>query len=247
MTSTPRPDRIPGVEGFRVVIRLYAECVRKAGGLVASNWGVLFTLYFYALSLAISAIFLAPFGFAGGMVHFLIRAACFSSVLYLVDTLLRTSRVTLEDFKGSFTPYLGDAATAMFCIFGIQWITSMVTAGSPQGRGIALFVDLVIFVLFNAVPEIIHSTRRNGLEVYGESFNFVVENWIEWLPPNLLMMGLGWWLLFEMPDVVPFGSWLDLLLLPLLFYFVMVFRGLLFGVLHGSNRRGRIYRAGFED
>ncbi|MGH7857870.1 MAG: hypothetical protein ACREQY_11120, partial [Candidatus Binatia bacterium] len=101
-------------------------------------------------------------------------------------------------------------------------------------------IELIAFVLFNAVPELIYLGHHSLFELLRESYGFVTENWIEWFPLNLLLAG-GFVLLLsvDLPgllDVVRLG------VLSLLLYYGMVVRGLLFLELYGTTRRGRAFR-----
>ena len=79
----------------------------------------------------------------------------------------------------------------------------------PNGALIYLLLRLGLFMLLNAVPEMIYQGRASGLELIGASYNFIVENWIEWLVPNLILFAAGYFfldffesLLFGLPAFV---------------------------------------------
>jgi hypothetical protein len=74
-----------------------------------------------------------------------------------------------------------------------------------------------------------------------------VENWIEWLLPNLLV-GIAGYLLRNLVYqlVAPLPFFLQYFLVEAAFglflTFLMIFRGLLFSELNGTTRRSRVYR-----
>ena len=79
----------------------------------------------------------------------------------------------------------------------------------PNGWLIYLLLRLGLYILLNAVPEMIYQGRVSGLELISASYNFIVENWIEWLMPNLLLFAAGYFfldffesLLFGLPAFV---------------------------------------------
>jgi hypothetical protein len=81
----------------------------------------------------------------------------------------------------------------------------------------------------------------------GASYNFIVENWLEWLAPNFILTVAGYALL-NLLDAMVIGlpGFLQSLIVAFVFglcltYF-MAFRGFLFAELHGTTRRSRIYR-----
>jgi hypothetical protein len=103
-----------------------------------------------------------------------------------------------------------------------------------------LALNVVILVFGNAVPELIYLGHHSTLALLGESYRFVGENWIEWFPPNLLLIAVL--VMLNAPVLSAGMSLLQLGLTALFLYFAMVFRGLLFLELYGSSRRGRMFR-----
>jgi hypothetical protein len=79
------------------------------------------------------------------------------------------------------------------------------------------------------------------------SYNFIVENWVEWLIPNIVLGVIGYLLLREI-ELALFGLpvfvqlFVHSFALGLFLTYVMTFRGFLFIELYGSSRRSRIYR-----
>jgi hypothetical protein len=78
---------------------------------------------------------------------------------------------------------------------------------------------LLIFLLLNPAPEVIYLTRHDSpLDVLKRSYDFVMENWIEWfLPLALVLAPLGLSLFFKLSSRLGRGAGLDfmqLLILP---------------------------------
>jgi hypothetical protein len=79
------------------------------------------------------------------------------------------------------------------------------------------------------------------------SYNFIVENWLEWLLPNVLLAGAGYFLLgliepllFGLPGFLALFVYSFMVGLGLTYF--MTFRGFLFAELYGTTRRSRLYR-----
>jgi hypothetical protein len=91
------------------------------------------------------------------------------------------------------------------------------------------------------VPELIYLAHLPSLGLLGESYRFIADNWIEWFPPNFvliaLLAGLG-----SFPVASEVGLVLKIAVLALFIYFAMVMRGLLFIEIYGTTRRGRAFR-----
>ena len=106
------------------------------------------------------------------------------------------------------------------------------------GQLLSYAVFLLIFLLLNPAPEIIYQVRHNSpLEVLKTSYEFVLENWIEWFLPFAVILiplvlspmglrsffslssqvGRGVGLEFSQLLVLPFtilGGWLDYVGIP---------------------------------
>ena len=227
------------MEWLTVTAQLYGAVYSKGVQLAARNWPVLFTVLIYSTLLGLGASLLAPFGMIGGFAISQLFSACVSSCLSLVETILRTGKVTLDDFRSSFTAYLYDVIGVTFVSWIFFTLVTPVIAQSSQGTLLLFCIQIAIFVFFNAVPELIYLGRYSSLQLLGESYTFISENWIEWFPVTLFFLAafIGLELL---PPVVPGG--VQSCLVGALLYVALIVRGLLFMELHGSSRRGRAFR-----
>jgi hypothetical protein len=219
---------------------MYREVVVRAAGLAASNWPVAASLFVYAGILLAVGWLAMMLGMVGGLIAGLIVSACIASFLYLVEMIVRTSKVTLEDFRRSFAVYLWDVVGVTF-VFWLFWtLVAPVLARQPQGHVIVLCVQLAFFVFFNAVPELIYLGHHSALALLAESYRFVSENWIEWFSPNLLLLAV-----FGAVAGLPTDGVAMIVqqgVLALFVYFAMIVRGLLFIELNGTTRRARVFR-----
>lgn len=219
---------------------MYRRVFLRAADLALRNWWVLVTTFAYSLILSFAGLLAPMFGMAGGFLFSLVWAACVGSFLFLVEMMVRTSRVTLDDFRNSFGAYLGDVVGVSF----VMWIFWMVVTPAlqqmPQGYAILQCIRLAGFVLFNALPELIYLGRCSSLQLFAESYSFIGSNWIEWFPANLVAAAIIY-CVWSIPLAAPL-SYLQLAVVSFLIYFTMVMRGLLFLELHGSSRRGRAFK-----
>jgi hypothetical protein len=221
-------------------LAMYGRAFRRAGMLTLRNWPVAGTAFVYGLALAAAAVLASGLGLVGGFLMSVVWAACVSSFLSMVEMMLRTGSVSWADFRQSFGTYLWDVVGVTFVLLVVFAIATPALRTIPQGPGIILGLNLVIAVLFNAVPELIYLGHHSSLALLGESYRFIADNWIEWFPATIAM---------ALPLVVltgmPLPAALEIVrpaLVSLWVYFVMVARGLLFLELHGSTRRARDFR-----
>jgi hypothetical protein len=217
-------------------LALYRRAFRRGASLALRNWPVGLVIIIYGALVRGVTLLVAPLGFVGGLLVYLVVVACFSSWLSLVAQVLRTGRIRLEDVPAGFSAYFGDLLNAGFLFWGLQLIATFVLAPFPF---LQIVFGLAVFVFLNAVPELVYVGRHAATEVFVESYRFIGENWIEWFPANLLLLGCVL-VVFLLPEG-PFGLLFDALL-GLVLYFGMIVRGLLFQDLASSSRRGREFR-----
>lgn len=229
------------LESLVVTIDIYRRVFARGAGLAVRNWPVLGSVFAYSAFLAAGGYAAAFLGLVGGLLMSLLTAACAGSFLYLVETMVRTGRVTWEDFRRSFGAYLWDVVGVFFVLWIFWQLVMPLLAQVPQGHVIVLCIQLVILVLFNAVPELIYLGHYTLIQLFSRSYEFIGSNWIEWFPPNLLLM-VGFAAIWVMPvDGLP-ARLVQSAVAALFLYFMMVVRGLLFIELDGSTRRSRIFR-----
>lgn len=227
------------MEWLVVTLQIYRQVCARAAMLAGKNWPVLGSLFVYQAIRIVAARLCLPLGIAGGFALTLVQATCLGSFLYLVEMIVRTSRVTLNDFRHSFGRYLWDVVGIMF-VFFLFTLVSPAVLQLPQGEVILLFLYVAIFVLFNAVPELIYMGHYSATTLLSESYEFIAENWIEWFPATLVAVAIMYGV-----ASLPIGGiagYAQDAVTALLLYFTMVMRGLLFIELHGSTHRGRAFR-----
>lgn len=223
-----------------ITLALYRRIFARAVRLTVSNWPVLGALFVYGFVLNVTWALAPLLGIVGGFVVSLVWAGCVGSFLYLVEMMVRTSRVTLEDFRRSAGAYIWDVVGVTFVVWIAFRILGAVLATVPQGPMLLVAVNLIVLVFFNAVPELIYLGRCSSLELLGQSYSFIGDNWIEWFPATF---ALGALILVAAALPLPLAlGWLKLVLVALLLAFAMVVRGLLFLELQGTSRRSRAFR-----
>jgi hypothetical protein len=242
--TVPASRRAHAVEWALITLRIYRKVFSRAGVLALKNWPVLGTLFVYWVIMAVSRPVAVRLGILGGFLLSLVRAACIGSFLYLVEMMVRTAKVTIDDFRRSFGVYLWDVVGIMFVYWMFSTLAVPVIAQFPQGLLILLCVDLAVFVVFNAVPELIYMGHYSSLAVLSESYGFIATNWIEWFPANLAAAAVI--LAIDSVELDGIAVYVQWAVLALVIYFTMVMRGLLFIELHGSTHRSRVFKYRME-
>jgi len=232
---------------IQVTLWMYATALKRSLECVRKNWVVSFAPVVYGIGLSIVGTLVAPFGIIGGFLYSLASSACASSALFLIKNMVESGKTDVRDFLNGFTVYLWEVIAIGFILWIPMWAVATSLASVPNGALIFLLMQLCLYIILNAVPELIYQSRASGLELIGASYNFIVENWIEWLVPNLILFVVGYFLLnfvgaffYGMPGFVQL--FLYALVLGLCLTYFMTFRGFLFAQLYGTTRRSRIYR-----
>lgn len=229
---------------------IYRQCVSRGARLAVRNWAVLATIPFYAAVLWATLYGGRFLGLLGGFLNALAWAFCAGSFLFLVETIVRTNRVTWTDFRNSLGAYLGEVLGVMFTLWVFELVLSRLVRPLPNGVFLSLGAELLLLVFFNALPELIYLGRHTLLDLLSASYAFIVENWLEWFPLNLLLFFFYGLLraqngryLFAEPTVMDLSvHLLETAAAALFVYFIMIVRGFLFLELYGSTRRSRSFR-----
>lgn len=228
------------MEWFLVTLSIYRRVFVRAARLAARNWAVLGTVFIYSTIMQVTVSVSVLLSIMGGFLLSLVWAACVGSFLYLVEMIVRTNKVTLDDFRRSFGMYLWDVVAISFLSWLFFTLATPAILGLPQGALILLFARIAILVLFNAVPELIYLGHSSAVALLSESYAFIAANWIEWFPATLVAAAAVY-AVAAIP-VVGLATYLQSAALGLLVYFAMVMRGLLFLELEGSTHRSRAFK-----
>lgn len=249
-------------------LRIYGDALRdSARGLVSHFW-IIGLIPAYTVLLGISGAFTMRLGFAGGLIQYLAMAACVSSFLAVIGEAVARQRVRFDGMAQTFGQYFGRVISVFFIFWIIDLLLSVVAQGSPDVVWFVLFVKIAIFVVFNAVPELIYQGHYDGTALLSEAFQFVRANTIEWLLPAFLMMAPFFLIdvrtgflamarlsptnaldfaIGAMQTLVPLSgsaaSLVATLLASVLLTWIVLFRGFLFKALHRGGRRQRIFAA----
>jgi hypothetical protein len=173
---------------------LYRDALRKTGHSLVRGWIVIVAVILFALAMVFATSIAAPLGLAGGFILGAVNAVLIGATLSLIgDAVLTPRAMSLQDIRESFGQHFWDVMGVGF----VLWIPLMVLergmAANPDGAFFGAAIFLLLFILLNPTPEIIYQVRHGSpLDVFRESYEFVVENWIEWfLPLAIVLAPLG--------------------------------------------------------
>ena len=241
--------------------QLYQQTVSETWKRFQQNWWVAFLPFVYGVVFLVAGMIAAPLGMLGGFLLGFVLALCTSSYLYYIAAVVDGNRMTLADLSESWRPYLNPVMTILFFFFVVQYTLTVLLSQTSGGGLVNLLINLALLIALNPIPEIIYQGRSDGFDMLQESVDFIRENGVEWFVPLLVLVLLSFLVplpfaslvlqsgTLMFPSFTLFGSLTGILwatLSALLFYGLMVFRGLLFRALSGSTRRQRLYRARYS-
>lgn len=208
------------VDVLSSTVRLYREAMRATVRSFMNGWIIIIALIAFAIAFWLAASLARPLGIAGGFILGAVNALLIGSILSLIEQAVKGARqLTFQDIRDSVGQYFWDVIGVGF----VLWIPTMLLDTSLQANpGSQVFVVaalLLVFILLNPAPEVIYQVRHDSpLDVIKTSYEFVLENWIEWfLPLSVVLMPLGFSLFVSLSSRLGRGAGLDffqLLILP---------------------------------
>ncbi len=235
------------METIKATLWIYRIAVKRSAQVLRENWAVVFAPLAYIVFLSVADIFLIPFGLVGGLLLLLASNACMSSGLHLLENILNSRKADVNDFLKGFTIYLWEIVRIAFILWIPMMLVSSVLYQTPNGHIIIMFIQIALYIILNAIPELIYQSRASGIELLVASYHFIIENWPEWFAPNIIITFAGWALMQALNPLAsvlaaPLHLFIIASLIGFFLTYLMIFRGLLFSELNGSHRRARVYR-----
>lgn len=253
------------MEILKDIIYLNKMAGKKAFDLFLKNWLVIFTGLIYFTITLVARFLATPFLYIPllniiiGVVLYLLSAALISSYFYILYSIIKYGKFEFKDIRKGLKVYLYQITRLLF----VGWIASIVVfnllvpiiANSLGGYlSVSTLVNIImVIVLFalNPLPEVIYQKGYTGIDGIKYAFDYMKENWIEWLIPNTILLGL---LYLVTGSVITslFSTGLSINILSakgialylvgqVIFSFTMIYRGVLFDILSTSTRRKRMF------
>jgi len=219
--------------------KLYQESLLSAlAGSFKNPWTFLLPIVL-SLAAVFLRVLLGPLGFVGGILLMLAVDALLSAYLYFMCQIVEGSKTSPKEWKASLGRYFWAIMNYFFVIWLGFFVLGLLFGASPQWPAIALGAQILCLVAFNAVPETLYIRGTYGsMETVRQSFQFMQENWVVWLVPNVLFF-LGAWYFVKWQ---PVGAWGMAIALGVCLHLFMAFRGVLFVRLDKSTHRQRMLR-----
>lgn len=236
------------MELFNLMIKYYISTGVRSFKLVKKNMPVMFALVVYSVIINFSSMILRGTYFIGGLILAVITAACMGSYLYLIQSVINSRVVNANDFKYSFRIYLVRVMNTVFYL----WIASLLYGFlsralylSPYGWVVTLVLYIAAIIALNPLPEMIYQTYHQEISLFRAAFEFMKENFWEWMAPNAIILGLLYFTIgnnITLPYSLDFAVIVRYIAGLFILFYAMVFRGILFRFLNESTRRSRLFK-----
>ena len=206
-------------------LALYQNAFRKTGESLVRGWMTIVAVVGFGFLLVLATQLAAPLGMVGGFLLGAANALLVGATLSLIEQSISHARaLTIRDILGSVGHYFWDVIGIGFILWLPLMALDMSIQTNPFGQLLSYGALLLIFLLLNPAPEIIYQVRHDSpLDVFKTSYEFVLENWMEWFLPFALILlpfvfsPMGLQSFFSLSSQVGRGAGLDfsqLLVLP---------------------------------
>lgn len=245
---------------------MYQRSAVQTSRALMKNWIIIpaSVAAFYAFVISINL--LGPLGFAGGFIIGLLKIGVLTLYYRWIIESADNQKMKIQDLVVFDSSLFFSIISVGFILFLVQYLVSSLTL-NLELQWVIQLLTFGLVILFNPIPEVIMHHRMDGLAGLGHAYHFVLENWIEWFLPFIVLLipallanpGMPLVLLSTTDPLLPVlplltaAQYLGYSLgmpSPVLTIFAivlaswfMVFRLDLFRALDGSSRRQRAFRA----
>lgn len=238
--------------------------LKKSIKSLGKNWMLVFTGLVYTvlnilLLIILNTFFRGPLYILVGFIMAIVSSSLISNYLYLLSNIISYDRITMGNFKEGFKYYLWKVYGVFFIAWIADYLLSMISGIAGANADLLnRVIKIVILVALNPLPETIYQKYYSSFESIQYAFNFMKENWFNWLLPNIILYLFLYLVTGRvMTDLftthlsfglsLGFKELVKYILGQVLFSFIMIYRGHLFKLLSTSTRRKRMYTNKFYD
>lgn len=255
------------MEFIKDIFYINKTTMKKTLDLFLKNWLVIFTGLIYSMITLVAYVIASPFlsipilNIVIGVLLYFLTVALISSYLYVLYSIVKCNKFELKDIKTGLRVYTYEVSRILF----IGWIAGLLVfnfvlpiivtsfGGTLEYTTLVNIVGLLVLIAINPLPEVIYQKNYTGLDGLRYTFNYMKDNWVEWLIPNAILLGLLYFITGStITNLFPTGIGFNFntisiqgiglyLIGQVIFSFTMIYRGVLFNLLSTSNRRKRMF------
>lgn len=177
-------------ELLSATFHVYRQALQATWRSLSRGWLTILALVGFGILFLGAARIAGPLGMVGGLILGIVNALLVGATLRLIEQALSATR-TLQpaDVMQSFGHYFWDVISVGFVLWLPMMALEMGVQANPYGQFLSSAALLLLFVLLNPAPEVIYQARHDSpLDVIKTSYEFVLEHWIEWFLPFVLLL-----------------------------------------------------------
>jgi hypothetical protein len=196
----------------RATLQLYRRALQATGQSFLRGWIIAVAVVLFAALMVLATNVAGPLGLLGGFILGAVNALLIGATLGLIeDAVLGSRPLGFQDIWDSFGQYFWEVISLGFVLWVPMMLLDKGMSANPNGPFLAAAIFLLLFILLNPAPEVIYQVRPGSpLDVIRESYEFVIENWIEWfLPLAVVVAPLGLSFFFGLSSRLGRGAGLD--------------------------------------
>lgn len=177
------------VDLIQATLLLYRDALLKAARSFVRCWMIAVAVVIFMVLLAFAGASVGMLGLLGGFLMGAANALLVGATLSLIEDAVTGARpIRFQDIWGSLGSYFWDVIGVLFILWVPMMLLERGMEHNPQGPVITSLIFFLLFIILNPAPEVIYQVRHgSSLDVIRESYEFVVENWIEWFLPLVLL------------------------------------------------------------
>ena len=195
-----------------MTLRLYQGALRATWQSLVRGWIIAVAVVIFAVLMVVATSIVAPLELVGGLILGAVNAVLIGATLGLIEQAVTgLRRLAFADIWGSFGQYFWDVIGLGFVLWVPMMLLDKGLEANPNGQFLAAAILLLLFIFLNPAPEVIYQVRHDSpLDVIRESYEFVMDNWIEWfLPLAVVVAPFGLSFFFVVTERVGRGAGLD--------------------------------------
>lgn len=170
---------------LRATLALYQGALHATVKSFIRSWIIAVAVVLFAGLMVLATTVVSPLGLVGGFILGAVNALLIGATLSLIEAaVIGARRLAIADLWSSFGHYFWEVISVGFILWVPLLLLEQGMASNPNGPLIAAAIFLLLFIFLNPVPEVIYQVRHESpLDVIRTSYEFVIENWIEWFLP----------------------------------------------------------------
>ena len=168
------------------MIKKYTTAIKLSFADLIRNWKALIGIVALAFAFGIVVQISSRLGVLGGFLAGLAQVGAYSYYFNWLSLSKHSKAIKFTELKDFNQELFFATLNVAFVFFIIEFILRSFQIGG-QNQFFLLAINLLLFIIFNPIAEVIYKERPLQMEAFPTALNFIKEHWLEWLIPILLI------------------------------------------------------------